>query len=316
MTRLPALACAWLVGCAPLAHTSDVADVADALTALSGGDTLAVDHWREQLASYVHLDGSTCLPSALEVLAPPGGPLLERTLRATMPHYGVFYGPAKYRVGGGEGWWMVRLVIAVEIEPTARMELPDCALEERLGGEVRCDGTPYADAEGLWACPEDGGTFEAPGTRDNQRALLAYWSQAVEAYWNRDAEHYRLPVRYDFEFVDAHGGSLAGSTVDLRVPLRTTCGRSPYFRGMRTGWSIPIVAHEIGHYLGLLDEYEPLSGITSLYPKTPFEGSEISRMGVSMKRTTRLLPFHHYLVLRRYHCDEERPPRFDVLSPP
>jgi hypothetical protein len=73
---------------------------------------------------------------------------------------------------------------------------------------------------------------------------------------------------------------------------------------MRTGWSLPVVAHEVGHLLGLLDEYEALSGIVRCYPKTPFRGAEISRMGLSMREDTRLLPIHHYLVLRRFFCAE------------
>jgi hypothetical protein len=83
----------------------------------------------------------------------------------------------------------------------------------------------------------------------------------------------------------------------------------------RSGWSIPVVAHEVGHFLGLLDEYEALSGVFSFYPKTPFEGSEGSRMGLSMKKHTQLLPMHHYLVLRRFHCDEPetRDPYRDLL---
>ena len=77
-----------------------------------------------------------------------------------------------------------------------------------------------------------------------------------------------------------------------------------------SGWSLPIVAHEVGHVLGLLDEYETFSGITRLYPKTPFEGAERSRMALSMKEETLLLPLHHYLVVRRAVCakPKERAP--------
>ena len=60
----------------------------------------------------------------------------------------------------------------------------------------------------------------------------------------------------------------------------------------------------MGHLLGLLDEYEMLSGIVGFYPKAPFEGAERSRMGLSMREGTELLPMHHYLVLRRYFCPE------------
>ena len=69
--------------------------------------------------------------------------------------------------------------------------------------------------------------------------------------------------------------------------------------------------------LGLLDEYEALSGISAIYPKTPLSGSENSRMGVSMKVHTRFLPLHHYAVLRRYHCaGETRDPHRGVLQAP
>ncbi len=103
--------------------------------------------------------------------------------------------------------------------------------------------------------------------------------------------------------------------MDVHTEMWMSCGRTPYFSAFRTGWSIPIIAHEVGHYLGLLDEYEALSGM--LYDKTPFAGSENSRMGLSMKTYTRLYPLHHYLILRRYHCaePEARDPYRAVLDP-
>jgi hypothetical protein len=93
-------------------------------------------------------------------------------------------------------------------------------------------------------------------------------------------------------------------TADLRLPLWPTCGRTPYFQAFRAGWSMPVVAHETGHVLGLLDEYEALSGIVKAYPKKPFPGAEISRMGLSMREGSLVLPLHHYLVLRRWFCPE------------
>src|SRR5690606_32463411 len=99
-----------------------------------------------------------------------------------------------------------------------RLELPDCALQGELEGDVVCKGTPYEEAPGLDACPGSG-RFEAPATRHNLTALLRHWSREVEASWNRDAAHYGLPVHYDFSFFLAEG---AGAPVDLRLPLRTS----------------------------------------------------------------------------------------------
>jgi hypothetical protein len=227
-----------------------------------------------------------------------------------------------YRVGAsrdnGTPVWRVMINIAlVPSRLTGTVELPDCALRGRLIGELVCEGVPYERAPGVEACPESG-RFEASAGWHNMRALMARWSREAERYYNRDARYFGLPVRYDFQFFLADDSAAVAEPVDLRAPLWMSCGRTPYFIAFRTGWSIPIVAHEVGHYLGLLDEYEPLSGVFSFYPKTPLSGSEDSRMGLSMKTHTRLLPIHHYLVLRRYHCPEphSRDPFDGVLEPP
>jgi hypothetical protein len=135
-------------------------------------------------------------------------------------------------------------------------------------------------------------------------ALLARWSEEAEGYWNRDAERYGLPIRYDFTFQPHDEAAREGAAVDLTLPLSTTCGRTPYFWSLRSGWSLPVIAHEAGLLLGLVDEYEALSGIVPFYPKTPFRGAHTSRMGLSMKEDTILYPMHHWIVVRRYLCPE------------
>ena len=227
-----------------------------------------------------------------------------RTVQGTMPHYGVYHGPMHYEIHREGGRWRVVVRIAVEVQGVqGQLELPDCVLAPELEGQVRCEGIPYARSGTLHACP-DSGRFSAVGTPGNIAALLARWSRDPELYWERDAAAWGLPVQYDFRFAAVDGNETFRGPTHMTVPLEPTCGRTPYFQAMRAGWSMPIVAHEIGHVLGLLDEYEMFSGIVELYPKTPFEGAERSRMGLSMKEETVLLPLHHYLVLRRYFCPE------------
>lgn len=239
-------------------------------------------------------------PSAVFFGATPSG---VRYIDGGMPHYDVYYGPMRYRVRRAHGEWFVEAWVIVE-PPTysGRMELPDCRLAGRLEGPVHCAGRPYSQSTTLDICPE-GGSFSAPVTPRNVRVLLDDWSDAVENYYNRDAQAQRLPVRYDFTFSLPEATSVPPASA-LVVPLATSCARTPYFQAVRSGWSLPILAHEMGHLLGLLDEYAALSGIVSLYPKAPFPGADQSRMGLSMREATVFLPMHHYLVLRRYFCPE------------
>jgi hypothetical protein len=291
------------------------------LAALGDADARGLEaHTASLLAAALASDAYRCTPAAEQVLGTPPNAHPDRRIRGRMPHYGLYHGPMRYRVaatGGRRPVWLVRLNIALDAEQSDRpMELPDCALRSQLSGELRCEGTPYEQAPGLEACP-DSGRFEAPASRANLRALLRRWSREAEAYFNRDAERYGLAVRYDFELFLADDPQASELPVDVRMPLWSSCGRSPYFAALRSGWSIPVLAHELGHFLGLLDEYQALSGIVGFYPKTPYEGSENSRMGVSMKTHTRLYPLHHYLVLRRFHCAEpdSRDPYADVFGP-
>jgi hypothetical protein len=323
-----ALAAAMIgAGCAPAATPASQQDSGDPgsidavdaeLTALSGSVTAAHrETFRAILEDTIAKDPYACRPSPRAVFF---GPALEgeRTIAGEMPHYGFFFGPMHYRVRrgseGGAARWSVKVTIAVEPPVGAGdLELPDCGLVREVGGdEGRCSGTPYSASTKKEACPGSG-SFAIDATPVHVRALLARWSREAERYYTRDARAFGLPIDYDFEFVVADDA--ATSAADLCVPLAHTCGRTPYFAAFRSGWSLPIVAHEVGHVLGLLDEYEAFSGLCSLYPKTPFPGAEVSRMGLSMREDTRVLPLHHYLILRRYFCAEPKTGGFFGAQP-
>ena len=287
---------------------------ARALGELAPGAGIDESQLRDLLAAALAVDEYRCLPEPARVLAAPRGSAPERRIEGVVPHYGLYHGPMSYRVGAWGGMWRVSLHIAVDVEPSGdMMELPDCALGSDLEGPVTCQGTPYDQAPGVEACPGSG-RFEAVASRHNLRALLQRWSHDAEEYFNRDARHFGLPVRYQLRLFLADDGPRVAEPIDVRLPLWLSCGRTPYFLALRSGWSMPVLAHELGHYLGLLDEYQALSGIFPFYPKTPFAGSEDSRMGLSMKRHTRVWPLHHYLILRRYHCPA--PERLDPYSAP
>jgi hypothetical protein len=261
------------------------------------------DTFRDVLATSLAQDAYVCdpLPSQVFHGAAPEG---SRVIRGTMPHYGLYYGPMSYALHHDQGRWRVEVRYAVEVPQSAGdMELPDCELASQLEGPSVCEGIPYSQSGTLDACP-DSGRFRARVTPRNVRVLLERWSRDAERYYNRDAQASGLPITYDFTFTALDPNQSSDGPADLRLPLSTSCGRTPYFRSVRSGWSMPILAHEVGHMLGLLDEYEMFSGIIGLYPKTPFEGAERSRMGLSMKEDTVLLPLHHYLVLRRFFCPE------------
>lgn len=233
----------------------------------------------------------------------PGG----RTVQGEMPHYGLYYGPMHYRIQRSASGWTVsvRLALVPPRASASELELPDCNLKEWMNQSMQCSGIPYSRSGSIDACPASG-QFKTALTPQSIKALLLRWSAEAERYFNRDAEQFHLNVRYDFDFVTEEEAKSKGLQVDMTLPLSPTCGRTPYFSSFRSGWSIPIVAHEVGHFMGLLDEYEMFSGVVGFYPKTPFKGAEISRMGFSMKEHTKVLPLHHYLILRRYFCDPRR----------
>lgn len=280
--------------------------IADELEALSQGALGAHSPtFRSILKDTLDKDSYLCRPLPSHVF---GRDIFEgeRVVQGEMPHYGLYYGPMHYLLRRVGDRWEVEVRLAL-VPPRAKgdLELPDCNLKEFITQPMECSGVPYSQSGSIDACPASG-VFKTALSPQSVGALLSRWSREAEDYYNRDAEEFHLNVRYNFDFVMDDEALASGLRVDMRLPLSPSCGRTPYFSSFRSGWSLPIVAHEVGHFMGLLDEYEMFSGIVSFYPKTPFEGAEISRMGFSMKEHTKVLPLHHYLILRRYFCDPRR----------
>jgi hypothetical protein len=311
------LALVVLLGCGG-SHTPDplvprdatIEEIAAQLDAMNGLRVPAHrETFREILADSIAKDAYACRPMPRDVFfgdAPEG----ERTISGQMPHYGFFFGPMSYRVARSRERWRVRIVIAVvPPDPDAMLELPDCTMGAELDEPTAC-AEDAERASSLEVCPRHPRGF-ARATDRTVTALLRRYSREVATYWSRDAHAQGLPIDYEFRFERAHDAD--PTRVDMTLPLATTCGRTPYFSSLRSGWSLPIVAHEMGHVLGLLDEYETFSGM--LYRKTPFPGAEVSRMGLSMREGTKVLPVHHYLVLRRWFCrtPREKMPFRDVF---
>lgn len=105
---------------------------------------------------------------------------------------------------------------------------------------------------------------------------------AAEKEWNASREPTDFSYEFRFSLVD--NPSLAHYRVkvldDTRGPYDTNWGRN---------WTQQVIAHEIGHMLGLGDEYETLTSTSDCL--------EISKMcdswhGIMMKH-------HYYFVLRR-----------------
>lgn len=278
--------------------------IATQLAAISGPIVQShADTYRDVLHEALSGDAYPCFPLPSEVFSNNtiDG---DRVISGTMPHYGIYYGPMHYVVRHYNGRYRVEIRFAVVApSPTDTLQMPDCNLRPWLQGPVVCEGIPFAQSNTLEACP-DSGKFEAIASPHNVAALLSRWSVEAEQDYNRDALAFGIPVTYDFHFELTENTS--PQFVDMQLPLATNCARLPYFTGFHSAWSPPIVAHEIGHVMGLLDEYQPFSGLISLYPKTPYKGCETSRMGLSMKTDTRFYPIHHYLILRRFLCQEPK----------
>ncbi len=87
---------------------------------------------------------------------------------------------------------------------------------------------------------------------------FAAWMQEAEHIWNSQAP--ALNFDYSFRFRLQKDASKAHFSVNVKDSTR-----GPYDQNWGRDWSGRIVAHELGHMLGLGDEYQTLSGKIDCY---------------------------------------------------
>lgn len=98
--------------------------------------------------------------------------------------------------------------------------------------------------------------------------------------WNQNL--YDFGLKYQLRFAATKNPKNSHFRVNLKAKTR-----GPYDTNWSLGWSEKTIAHEIGHMLGLGDEYQTLT-------------SKIDCIKESMMCAgSKQLPFHHYHVLRR-----------------
>lgn len=104
----------------------------------------------------------------------------------------------------------------------------------------------------------------------------------ASAYWNNTK--IKTDFNYEFKFELTTDSTKAHFSVNV---LDST--RGPYDTNWSRSWTSLAIAHEVGHMLGLGDEYQTLSGVSDCWKE--------SLMCESW--TGELKPLHHYFVLRR-----------------
>lgn len=106
--------------------------------------------------------------------------------------------------------------------------------------------------------------------------------ELAQNYWNQHKVELQFPYRFSFRYIKFNSKEKPHFIVDL---LSNT--RGPYDQFWNYKWSYRTISHEIGHMLGLGDEYKTLSGKIDC-----FRNSLMCASGS-------IMDYHYYFVLRR-----------------
>jgi len=119
-------------------------------------------------------------------------------------------------------------------------------------------------------------------TKDSMQVKL---DQAADK-WSRN-NPYNFPVRFVFKLTEKRKDS------DVRARLKQNgYTRGPYFSTWTTSWGANTIAHEMGHVMGLDDEYS----------NTPFRSMTYCDRSSIMCTSGTPYTYHYYLILKRLLC--------------
>jgi M6 family metalloprotease-like protein len=100
--------------------------------------------------------------------------------------------------------------------------------------------------------------------------------------WNQSAVVFDFPYSFLFEVV--RDRSQAHFSVQVKDETR-----GPYDANWARDWNGKVIAHEVGHMLGLGDEYQTVSGQSDCYEPSLMCGVWSGSP----------MPHHYYFILRR-----------------
>lgn len=122
----------------------------------------------------------------------------------------------------------------------------------------------------------------SPGDFEKMQKKL---DQAAEKW----TQYNPYPFKVRFKFEITHKRRNASVKAKLLLGKQT---RGPYFSFWTDQWSSSTIAHEMGHVMGLDDEYS----------NTPFRSLNYCDGDSIMCTNARPKPYHYYLIIRRLLC--------------
>jgi hypothetical protein len=101
---------------------------------------------------------------------------------------------------------------------------------------------------------------------------------------------YNFPLRFNFDVTDSRKEG------DVSARLTDDDTRGPYFHEWTTAWGHHTVAHEMGHVMGLDDEYSNTFG--AIREALTY----CSRTSMMCGSIGAAQPYHYYMIVRRLLC--------------